>query len=212
MSLPLDAPPLDPSSPVATQWVRDELAHGHYLTNPPWWQRLVEWLRGLLDSAPQAGLPRWVGVAVLLLVAALAAAVVARVLRPEGRTSRRTGERSAAVDDEGLSAADYRRRAQRAAARGDWDDLLLDSYRAIAASAVERTLLVGLPGRTAREVAVALTPVFPAQGSQLAEAARHFDEVRYGHRAPTSEQAQAVQGLDADLARTRPLHEVVVAQ
>ena len=212
MSLPLDAPPLDPSSPVAAQWVRDELASGHYLTNPSWWQRLVEWLRGLLDSAPGAGIPRWVGMAVLLLLAAGVAAVVARVLRPEHRTSRRAGDRSTAVDDEGLGAADYRRRAQAAAARGDWDGMLLDGYRAIAASAVERTLLVELPGRTAREVAVALTPAFPGHASELAEAARHFDAVRYGHRSPTAQQARAVAGLDAALATTRPQLDAVVAR
>jgi hypothetical protein len=208
MTLPFDGPPLDPSSPTAQQWLRDELGHGVHLTQPSWLQRLMEWLWGLLrklGSPSAAGLPGWVvGIGVLVLVAAVVLVVV-RLVRPEARTrpSRARGT-SGSVDDEGLSAADYRSRAALAVARGDWDAVLLDRYRALAASAVERTLLSELPGRTAHEVAVALAPVFPDHRVPLAAAAAAFDAVRYGHERATSTQAHDTTELDDALLRTRP--------
>ena len=146
-------------------------------------------------------------VAVLLAVVAL---VVLRVVRPEAVTRGRASA-VAAVDDEGLSAADYRDRARASTALGDWDAVLLDGYRAMAASAVERTLLTELPGRTAHEVALALAPVFPDHADALASAASSFDDVRYGHRRTTKAQAMATTELDTELLRTKPRLGLLVA-
>ena len=204
LTAPFDGPPLDPSSPEAQQWVRAELANGQYLTEPSWWQRFVEWLSSLFGGGPGPGLlPSWVVVLVVAVLLAVVALVVLRLVRPESVTRRRTSA-TAAVDDEGLSAADYRRRAHASNDRGDWDAALLDSYRALAASAVERTLLTRLPGRTAHEVAVSLATVFPDHAEALASAASSFDDVRYGHRRTTRTQALATTDLDAELLRTKP--------
>jgi hypothetical protein len=201
---PFDGPPLDPSSPEAQQWVRDELAKGHYLTEPSWWQRFVEWLQRLFSLGSGPGLlPPWGVVLVVAVLLAVVALVVVRLVRPEAVT-RRSGEAAAAMDDEGLGAADYRSRAREATARGDWDAVLLDSYRALAAAAVERTLLSELPGRTAHEVAVALAPVFPQHADALASVASSFDDVRYGHRTTTPSQARATTELDLVLQRSKP--------
>ena len=203
MSLPFDGPPLDPTSPEARQWVRDELARG-YQTEPTPWERFVEWLRDLLSSGPvSSALPSWVVPVVAALVLALVALLLLRLVRPEARTSRTT-RGPGAVDDEGLTATDYRRRAAAALDRGSWDDALLDGYRALAATAVERALLTPLPGRTAHEVAVALRPLFPDHGARLVEAADAFDAVRYGHVPAVERAARAVLAVDAELLRTRP--------
>ena len=204
LTAPFDGPPLDPSSPEAQQWVRDELANGQYLTEPSWWQRLLEWLSRLFGGESGPGLlPSWVVVLVVAALLAVVALVVVRLVRPESVTRRRTST-AAPVDDEGLSAADYRRRAHASRDRGDWDAALLDAYRALAASAVERTLLTELPGRTAHEVAVSLAPVFPDHAEALASAASSFDDVRYGHRRTTKTQAMATTELDTELLRTKP--------
>lgn len=201
---PFDGPPLDPSSPEAQQWVRDELANGQYDVEPSLWQRFVEWLLNLLSGGSGPGLlPPWAVVLVVAVLLGLVALVIVRLVRPEAVTRRGRGG-VAAVDEEGLSAADYRSRAREATARGDWDTALLDSYRALAASAVERTLLVELPGRTAHEVAVSLAPVFPRHADALASAASAFDDVRYGHRRTTAAQAGATTELDAALVATKP--------
>lgn len=198
-----DGPPLDPNSPDAQQWVRDELANGEYLTEPSWWQRFVEWFLSLFGGSGPALLPTWAVVLVVIVLVAVVGAVVLWRVRPETVTRHRAGP-VAAMDDEGLTAADYRSRVREATSRGDWDAVLLDSYRALAASAVERTLLTSLPGRTAHEVAVALAPVFPDHAEALASAASSFDEVRYGHRATTSALARATTDLDTALLQTKP--------
>jgi hypothetical protein len=211
LSAPVDGPPLDPSSPEARQWLLDELSKGRYTTEPSLWQRFVEWLQQLLDVGPGSGvIPAWVAALVVAVVLALIALVVARLVRPEPST-RGGHPRGAVVDDEGLAAADYRVRARAAKARGDWDAVLLDSYRALAASAVERTLLTDLPGRTAHEVALALEPLFPAHASPLAASATEFDAVRYGHRRTTEAHAVAASDLDAALLSTRPKLDQLVA-
>ena len=203
-SAPVDGPPLDPSSPEARQWVLDELAKGRYTTEPSPWQRFVVWLLQLFSGQPgSALLPSWGVVVVVVVLLAVVALVVLRLVRAEPST-RRGRDRGAVVDDEGLSAADYRARARAASSRGDWDAVLLDSYRALAASAVERTLLTDLPGRTAHEVAVALEPVFPRQADSLAASAAEFDAVRYGHTHTTQALAAAAAELDTALLATRP--------
>ena len=203
-SAPVDGPPLDPSSPEARQWVLDELAKGRYTTEPSPWQRFVEWLQQLFAGQPgSALLPSWGVVVVVVVLLAVVALVVLRLVRAEPST-RRGRDRGAVVDDEGLSAADYRARASTASSRGDWDAVLLDSYRALAASAVERTLLTDLPGRTAHEVAVALEPVFPRHADSLAASATEFDAVRYGHTHTTQALAAAAAELDTALLATRP--------
>lgn len=204
LSTPVDGPPLDPSSPQARQWVLDELAKGGYTTQPSPVSRFLQWLLHLLTSGPGGGLlPGWGVILVVVVVVAVLALVLTRLLRNEPSTGRSRG-RGAVVDDEGLSAADYRARARAATARGDWDAVLLDSYRALAASAVERTLLTDLPGRTAHEVAVALAPVFPSHVASLTASAAEFDAVRYGHRPTTQALATAAADLDTRLQATRP--------
>ena len=203
LSAPVDAPPLDPSSPEARQWVLDELAKGGYTTQPSPVQRFVQWLLGLLNGPGVGVLPSWGVIVLVAVVLAVLALVVLRLLQAEPRTRPGRG-RQGVVDDEGLSAADYRARARAASADGDWDTVLLDSYRALAASAVERTLLTDLPGRTAHEVAVALASVFPAHAASLTASAAEFDAVRYGHRRTTRTLATATAELDTALQATRP--------
>ena len=204
LSAPVDGPPLDPSSPEARQWVLDELAKGGYTTQPSPVQRFIQSFLYLLGTSPGvADLPPGGVGAVEVVVHAVGALVVLRLLRAEPSTRPGRGRRSV-VDDEGLSAADYRARARAATADGDWDAVLLDSYRALAASAVERTLLTDLPGRTAHEVAVALATVFPAHASSLTASAAEFDAVRYGHRGTTRALATATAELDSTLQGSRP--------
>lgn len=212
MIVPFDQPPLDPSSPQAQQWARDELAHGRYDTSVPWWRRLTEWLLSQTGGGHSAGVPSWMVPVVVVVVLAAVALIVALVLRREGRATRTRGARSAGLAEEGLRADDYRRRARAAAGQGDWDAVLLDSYRAVAASAVERTLLDELPGRTAHEAAVALGPLFPEHRDALEATAAAFDAVRYGHLSATSDQARRAADLDETVLRSRPRLPSVTAR
>lgn len=200
--LRLDTPPLDPSRGQGRRWLEDELAKARYDVEPSLWDRFVDWLFGLFD-ATGPGLPSWVFALVVVVGLAVVALVVGLLLRPEAR-SRRAGGRGGVLDDRGVDATAYRQRAQRAVRDGDWATALLDAYRAVVASAVERTILDELPGRTAHEASLELTRAFPAEQGDLRRAADRFDAVRYGHDVALETDARAVLALDERLAGTRP--------
>lgn len=204
MTLPLDGPPLDPASETARQWLREELAKPIYHTEPSLWDRFLDWLQDLLQrTGPDAAAPRWLlGLLVAVALAAIIAVLVRTLRRDVATVTEPTG---AVLGEEGLDAQAYRRRARLAASLGDHDAQLLDSYRAIAAAAVERVLLPELPGRTAHEVALELTMLFPSAAQALREAAADFDAVRYGQQHRTQADAERVAALDSELEHTRPV-------
>lgn len=197
------SPPLDPPNDEAHRWLAEELSKNKYAT--PW--SLLDWIERLIDrllpnQAGGLGIPGWVIPTVTVVVLALAVFLVVRAGRWQYRRSAKAG---ALVDDPLLTAADYRRLSAEAEAAGDWDTVALQSFRAIAVHATERTLLDEAPGRTAHEVAVELAPVFPAFAKELTASANVFDIVRYAGRSTTKDAALATRRLDDDLRTTRPV-------
>ncbi|KGN30390.1 hypothetical protein N802_07030 [Knoellia sinensis KCTC 19936] len=199
---PLDTPPLDPSRSEGRRWLEDELAKAKYDVEPSLWDRFVEWLLGLFDTTGP-GLPGWVFGLVLVLALALVALIAGALLRPEAR-ARRTATDHGVLDERGVDATAYRNRAKRALRERDWDTAVLDGYRAIVASSVERTILDELPGRTAHEASLELSRAFPADGAGVRAGADRFDAVRYGHDAASEEDARAMLALDDRLGASRP--------
>ena len=197
-------PPLDPTSAQAREWLEAELRKGVYQDDPGLLQRLWDWVTRVLgETTAEGGLPPWtIWLAVLLGVGVLAL-LVARSVRAERRMTR--PRRAGVLDGPTRSAAEHRAAARAALAVGDADTAVLEGFRAIARSAVERTLLDDLPGRTAHEVSVALVPVFPSDAGALASAADAFDAVRYGRRPAAPDAARAVVALDAHIAQSRPV-------
>jgi hypothetical protein len=184
--------------------LEDEIATGRYDTEPGLLERLLGWLDGLLSGVSgTGGVAGWVLPLVVLLVLAVAVAVVLVVVRRDPGAG--GGSARPVLDETGLDAAAYRARASAARERGDWDATLLDAFRALAASAAERSLVDALPGRTAHEVATALGPVFPDRSARLSRAADAFDAVRYGDRRAGREDADALLALEAELRTTRPV-------
>ncbi|MBM6402898.1 DUF4129 domain-containing protein [Phycicoccus sp. CSK15P-2] len=210
LAAPLDAP-LDPSSDDARRWLADELTSGRYQSQPGLLDRLREWLQQLLESGPSGELPSVVLPIAIGLVLAAVAAVLAVVLRREvGRTG--PGDRSGELDVPDVPADTLRRQARDALAAGDWDTAVLDGLRAVARRAVERVVLDDAPGRTAHEVAVALTAPFPDEQPALLAAADAFDAVRYGDRRATEEQARELLGLDDRLGTAGPRRAPAVVE
>jgi hypothetical protein len=197
-------PPLDPTSAQAREWLEAELRKGSYHESPGLLQRLWDWLSDVLLSTTTGGsLPWWTVWLAVLVGVGVVALLVARSVRAERRMR---GPRDRGVLEGPVRPASEHRAAARAAlADGDADTAVLEGYRAIARSAVERTLLDDLPGRTAHEVSVDLGPAFPVHTAALASAADAFDAVRYGRRSASVDTARAVLALDDDLSRARPV-------
>ncbi|TLM85626.1 DUF4129 domain-containing protein [Pseudarthrobacter sp. NamE2] len=198
-------PPVLPDAEEARRWAAEELAKPEYReAAPSWaqtfWENFLDWLSSLDGSTGSPGqLPASViGIAVVLVIA-----VAVVLARPRlNAAARRPGD----VFEPGtsLAAADYRQRAEAAAAAGKWGDAVVERFRALVASAEERVILDPQPGRTADEAARGLSAPFPFAAARLERAAGTFDAVRYGNRAASRGDYQEVAGLDAALDAARP--------
>jgi hypothetical protein len=68
----------------------------------------------------------------------------------------------------------------------------------------ERGILPARVGRTADELAAEASRLLPNQGAGLRDAARLFDEVRYGERAGTAAGYERLRDLGTRIRAARP--------
>lgn len=203
----LTGPPLDPDRDQARRLLQDELTRGDYQLQESWVSRAWRWFTDLFSGFGGAGpLPGWVTWVLLALVLVAVLAVLAFATRDRWRTGRlaHRGAAGAVLEGPARAAAEHRAEAAQALTAGDHDRAVLEAYRAVAAGALERTLLDQRPGRTAHELATGLAPVFPELREELLGAADAFDAVRYGDHRATPEQARHVVDLDARVDAARP--------
>jgi type II secretory pathway pseudopilin PulG len=198
------SPPVPPwiHREPARQLARQELSRSIY--QPSVWQRIVHavarWLNSVLGPlGPQHG--GWWTLIVLIVVGVL---VVFGVIAWIGPTRRSRRQRARAVlSGEQLGAEDHRRRSDRLAAVGDFAGAIVERVRAIAVQLESRGVLLPRPGRTASELAAEAASSLPASASDLRDAARLFDDVRYGGRAGTLAGFERVRDLDMTIASAR---------
>jgi len=197
--------PVQPDRDLARAWANQELAHREYqAARPSLFARAVNWLwdqLGLLDLGRGAS-----SVVGLLIVSGLVATLIGFLLWRAGglhRTARREG--AAVLPSQHTTAADHRAAADRYAAAGQWDQALVERFRAIARELEERALLRPQPGRTAREVAKDGGQALPEQAAGLLSAAGYFDDVCYGHLSPGRDADLAVRELDEQIRAATPV-------
>jgi hypothetical protein len=181
---------------------RTELSKAIYHPGVPITERIEEAIDRFLNSAGVSVPAGWWAIVAL---AALLVIVIAAVLAWIGPVRR---SRSRAMDPllspGQLSARDHRQKAERMAAAGDYATAIVESVRAIAVELEERGVLEPRMGRTADEFADEAGQPLPAHATGLREAARLFDDVRYGERAGTAAGYQQVRELDAVIQAARP--------
>ncbi|MGO4597159.1 DUF4129 domain-containing protein [Terrabacter sp. 2RAF25] len=201
---PPSSPPLDPSVEQAKAWLARELAAPAYADTRNPIERLLDWLNERLGTlSGQGTAPGWALPLLLLVVALVVAAGLFLTVRRSPRSPRSSTAGGVLVEPH-LTAADYRARSESALARGDLAAATADAFRAMAASAAERTLLDDVPGRTAHEIGTALAVVFPAEADAVRRAADLFDGVVYGRVPVGVDDVRGVLDLDVRLRATRP--------
>ena len=204
-------PPVLPDAEEARRWAAEELAKPEYRQAAPgwlesFWEGILEWLRSLDASSADAGpLPSsLIGIAIAVVIAA-----GVMLARPRLNAKVRQAREVFGTDSSLLTAADYRQRAETAAAAAKWGDAVVDRFRALVRSAEDRTILNPQPGRTADEVARELALPFGAYAHRLNHAARTFDAVRYGNHPALQADYLGIAGLDAELESARPARPAV---
>jgi hypothetical protein len=196
-------PPLDPSSREARSLLRRELLHPDYHDQNVV-ERVVSWIAREIDKglAAASDAPPLTTFAAMLVLVLLVGGLTWLLSRAR-RTARGAGGAGAVLTDESVTAADLRARADAALAEGRHEDAVVDAFRALTVRQVERGRLDDAPGATAHEVAGALATSYPHQRPRVDDSALLFDQVRYGDRPATREQASDVLALDDELAALR---------
>ncbi|WP_395659556.1 DUF4129 domain-containing protein [Nocardioides sp.] len=196
----MSQPPLDPSPDEARRLLEQELVRPEYHRHDVV-QQLLDWLdrfvNGTVDAASGAPPLSTFAAMVAFLLLALG---LGWLLSRARRTARAGRDRAVVGEHEVLTAAELRRRAEQALAEGRNADAVVDGFRALAVRQVERGRLDDLPGATAHEVARAVGAAHPDARGRVDRTATLFDEVRYGDRPATPQQAAEVLGLDDALA------------
>ncbi len=199
------SPPLDPTVEQARAWLAGELASPAYADDRSLLERFFDWVDQHLSGATvHAPAPGWALPVVLVVLALVVAAILLVAVRRSPAASR-TRTAGGVLDEPHLTGADYRSRAEAALSRGDHAAATADAFRAVAASAAERTLLDDVPGRTAHEIGTVLAAVFPGEADEVRRAADLFDRVVYGRESVAGTDARGVLDLEARLRATRPL-------
>jgi Domain of unknown function (DUF4129) len=193
-------PPLDPSPDEARHLLERELVrpeyHRHHVLDQLL-DRIDRFVNGTVDAASNAPpLSTFLAMVAFLLLALALAWLLSRARR----TARSDHDRAVVAADEVVTATELRRRAERALAEGRNADAVVDGFRALAVRQVERGWLDDLPGATAHEVAAAVGVAHPDARGQVDRTALLFDQVRYGDRPASRDQATDVLALDDTLA------------
>ncbi|HET6939016.1 MAG TPA: DUF4129 domain-containing protein [Nocardioides sp.] len=199
----LPDPPLDPSADEARSALRRELLHPEY-HQQNLLQEVMNWLErkvgGGLDRASHTPpLSTFMAMLILVLVVAALAWLVSRARR----TAHQKDEKQAVLTEEHVTADELRARAEAALDAGRFEEAVVEGFRAVAARQVERGRLADTPGATAHEVAEALAREYTVMAGDVHRSARLFDEVLYGDRPASREQAESVLALDDSLVVRR---------
>jgi hypothetical protein len=187
---------------VGQRLARSELSKAIYHPGVPITERIEQAIERFLNSAGVAVPVGWWAIVALAALLVIAVAAVLAWIGPVRRS------RSRAMDpllsSGQLSARDHRQQAERMAAAGDYATAIIESVRAIAVELEERGVLEPRVGRTADEFAAVAGQPLPGHATGLREAARLFDDVRYGERAGTAAGYQRVRELDVAIRAARP--------
>lgn len=182
----------------AQRLARAELSKPEYHRHIPLAQHIIAVILGfaarVFHAATGVVPGGWWGLIALVALAVIVTAGVLNWIGLLARTRRAPGPLTA--DGAVRTARQHRQEAQRLAGTGDYAAAIIECVRAIAAELEERGVLPPRAGRTADELADDAGHALPAHAGALRDAARLFDEVRYGQRPGTRQGYERLTELD----------------
>ena len=190
----------------AQRLARAELSKPEYHQHLPLAQRVITAIlrfTGRIYHTASGAVPGgWWGLIALAALAVILTAAVLHWIGPVARTHRGPGQ----LTGQGASrtARQHRQDAQRHAGTSDYAAAIIECVRAIAAELEERGVLPPRTGRTADEFASDAGQALPAYAGALRDAARLFDEVRYGQRPGSREGYRRISELDRLIMASAP--------
>lgn len=198
LSVALDPTPDEARTELRRELARPEYDHGNPLT------QLLDWLARQFDSGVESAsaTPLLNALAAILVFALLIAGLAVLISRAR-RTAQTTAGTGPLGAETGLSAADYRARAQAAMTAADFNTVVIDGFRALAKQQIESGHLEDLPQATAREVSAVMAASHPGHSHDLIEAAALFDATLYGGHPASRDDATTVLALDVSLGARR---------
>jgi uncharacterized protein DUF4129 len=194
--------PVQPDRDQAREWAVQELSRREYQeARPDPLERALRWVWDAINGiSTDVGAPPLLGLLVVTIVIAL---VVTYAVRRAGGLHGTARRRTAPVlPTRHTTAADHRAAAERHADAEEWDQAVVEQFRAVARELEERALLSPQPGRTALEVAREAGKSRPDLAADLLKAARSFDDVSYGHLTVGRPAYTALLDLDGRLRTT----------
>ncbi|WP_236609468.1 DUF4129 domain-containing protein [Leifsonia xyli] len=199
--------PVDPSSPDAHDWIRQELVKPEYQAAKPTWFDLVwkavgDGLAALFQGSGGDAGPVLLAV-IVLIVAGIVVAAFFVFGRPRVNRQAAASRRAVLGGVDARTAQELRSAAAAAARAGDWALAIEEQFRALAVGLDERTLVSLSPGTTATEFAARAAAAVPEEAETLREASRAFDDVRYLDRPGTESRYQLLVALDQRLQTRR---------
>lgn len=199
--------PIDISSDDARAAASRELTDPAYpAAQPPLLERVVTWIVNRLTEwldAVSSVVPGGPGGLLVLALAAVVVAIIVRLRVGKVAMDRRGGGR-AVFSGRPQSSAEHRQAADQAFARGDLVKAVRERFRAIVRDLEQRGVLDERSGRTVDETAAEAGRQLPGRATELRHAAQIFDDIVYGGRAATAEDYQRLATIDAAVRTERP--------
>ncbi|MEQ4715371.1 DUF4129 domain-containing protein [Nonomuraea sp. B19D2] len=168
------------------------------------YRRVMQFLGDLFDAATGGGTAG--GIIATVLIVLIILGVIVLISWELRKTVRRNALVAGGLFGErAMTAAEHRAASVGLAAEGRWTEAIQERLRAIARDLEERALVDGMPGRTADELAAEAAVSLPGFATELAAAARAFDDVTYGGVPGTREVYEVMSSLDDRLRQARPV-------
>ncbi|MDT7727527.1 MAG: hypothetical protein QOI21_4103 [Actinomycetota bacterium] len=179
---------------------------GYRAAEPSLVERVFTWIGeriSALLSGVSNSVPGGIFGLVVLVVVVIVLVVVIRL--KAGKLGRAARQQHRVFEGRVRSADEYRRSAEAAAARGDFDEAVRERFRAVVRALEQRALLDERSGRTADEAAADAGGLLPGCADELRHGAAAFDDVHYGGRSASAEVYQRLVDLDALAMTERPI-------